>query len=289
MTTESDALSDAILVNHGNANIIIGYADKTDRLERCCVRFRSLEHNNIYTLENLQFIKNEVFPLLDDFLITVKKIERNVNCLATLLTKFKVDLDSKVVQVLEMENLTYGMNSVVTVDHFTKVHRNVSSDCSRAVVWEFKPKWLAQYGENCRNCALNRMKGRDISYCYNMVLSRPKELKKWFSTEQLPSQFFSDMEKYFENPKNVLATLYGAQRKLRNSVPPLTDLTSQNDVSDILALLMTLRDVTCFVRWDPQCGISAKIVDVDSKPKSKWSQWKAQQEKLNASGVQVFH
>ncbi|SCU98126.1 LAFA_0G15764g1_1 [Lachancea sp. 'fantastica'] len=280
---------DAIIVNQGNANILVRYGDRKSRLDRCCVRFRSLEQNNTYTLKNLQFVKNCVVPLLGDYLVAVTRFQRSVLDLRNLLTEFKVDVDSQKVEVLEMENLTYDMDSVVRVDHFTKFHRCKISEHCETIVWEFKPKWMTEKGENCRNCSLNCFKGRNIPYCYNMVLERPSILRKWLAAFDVPSQFFDDMELYFSGPDNVLATIYGAQSKLVDFVSPPGELTGENDVSEKLALLMTLRDVTCFLRWDPASGISAKIVDVDLKPKSKWKQWKDQQDVLDASHVRVCH
>ncbi|CEP62230.1 inositol pentakisphosphate 2-kinase LALA0_S05e00782g [Lachancea lanzarotensis] len=280
---------DAIIVNRGNANILIKYGDRCENLDRCCVRFKSLRQNNIYTLRNLRYIRNCVSPLLGDYLIACTNLGRNVRNLENILGEFKVDIDSKVVEVLEMENLTFGMDSIVTVDHFTKVHRQKSSIDGEAIVWEFKPKWMIRKGENCRNCVLNRFKGRNIPFCYNMVLEHPEMLRKWLAAFSMPPQFFPDMETYLRDSDNVLARVYKTQCNLADSLPSLGELAGENDVSGSLALLMALRDVTCFVRWDPASGIRAKIVDVDMKPKSKWKQWKDQQDVLDVSDIRVCH
>ncbi|SCV05021.1 LANO_0G16754g1_1 [Lachancea nothofagi CBS 11611] len=281
----SVAAEPAKLVHKGNANILIRFNDFT-RLERCCVRFQSLNRNNIYTLENYQYLEREVTPLLGDYLVRTRKVARNVQLLDLLLEEFRVSRDCSEVFVLEMENLTFGMDSVLSVDHFTKIHKCSSST---AVVWEFKPKWWCETGHICRNCTLNNVKGRRIPYCYNMILAEPGLLRLWLAEYRLPSQFFTDMELYLRSSGNVLAKLYEIQAKLTHSVPKLGDLNGEVDVSETLALLMAMRDVSCFIKWDHENPIRAKIVDVDLKPKSKWAQWMSQQSVLDESNMKVSH
>ncbi|SCU79687.1 LADA_0B02498g1_1 [Lachancea dasiensis] len=283
---ESDLRDLAEVVFKGSANALIRYKKSDRALDRLCVRFESLATNNQYTLENFEYVSCRISPLLGEYMAYISKEIREVDVLGPVLRNFSVNLDRSYAIVFKMEHITYGTDSVMIADHFTKFHLRGRS----AVIWEFKPKWYTRSGDNCRNCVLNRVKGRDIPYCYTRVLENPAILQECFAHCNLPPRFFVDVEEYLQSEDNVLAHLFAKQSKLSESVPNLANLHGEGSVSEELALLMTLRDVTCYISWDCERGVrQAKIVDVDMKPRSKWKQWSSQQISLDRSSIKICH
>lgn len=187
------AFKEAQLVYNGNANAIVRFAG-SENLQRCCVRFKSLDLNNKYTRENAEYIERQVLPLLPGAVIPPQLSILSLNDVRQVLQSFVPKLDVNEVLALEMPDLSLGMDERRALDHFTLIHN--SKDKSE-VLWEFKPKWLS-YAKSadspCRNCTLNRVKGRDIPYCYDAYLRDPKRLSQYFRCHQLPERFIRDIE-----------------------------------------------------------------------------------------------
>lgn len=256
------------VVGRGNANIVIDYGDHSD-LYRCCIRDgSSLFSNNEYTLENLRFIEFEIKPLLNQFLcpmemLTIPLPDLNDE-LAILYALYVRNLDDDKIRVLKIPNLKPNLESlkILQNDHFTKVYINSEST---KVIYELKPKWLHNPGKYCRNCTHNRYKGRDIDYCYTRLLNDSLHMHNilWKCKDQLPSEFIENIIAYFQNKGNVLRYLHDIQEKLF--------LDNSN-----LSLLMTLRDITCFLTWNAKdpTRFDVKIVDVDLKTEDKVEHWR---------------
>lgn len=279
----------ARLINSGNANAIIQLPG-ANYLIRCCVRFDSVDKNNKYTLENIEYINTQVRPLLGDCVVSLEPEFLKLDDLLLILRNFVPNCDTDEVVALKMEDLTRGIDGTVNVDHFTKIH---STRDHRTIVWEFKPKWLGNSESShslCRNCTHNKLKKRDIRYCYAMALKDPADVvSQCFSRQKVPEQFLRDLRAYLGSEGSILVKLAAAQKKLAVVAPRPSELNSESDVTTELALLMTLRDVSCFIRWEVSGAISAKIIDVDLKPSSKWRHWATEQRKVHTYCEPVYH
>ncbi|CUS20938.1 LAQU0S02e01816g1_1 [Lachancea quebecensis] len=288
MVTTKSAVS-AQLVYSGNANIVVQLPD-ADYLVRCCVRFDSIDKNNKYTLENIEYIKDQVRPLLGGCLVSLEPEFLKTDDLLLILRNFVPNCDTDEVIALKMEDLTRDTDETIKVDHFTKIH---STKDHHTIVWEFKPKWLCSSGSDpslCRNCTHNKLKKRDIPYCYAMAIKDPaKVVSRCFSGQNVPERFLRDLRVYLGSEGSILVKLAAVQKRLALEAPQLNRLTSESDVTADLALLMALRDVSCFIRWEANGAISAKIVDVDLKPNSKWRHWATEQSKVDAHCEPVHH
>lgn len=254
------------VVDRGNSNLLIDYGDP-NWLYRCCVRFPgSLQLCNKYTLENIIFINEKIKPILRDTLCCMELKTLHWSQME-ILKDYLTNPDDEVVNLIKIGELkNRSHQEVIYKDHFTSFYGSRGE-----IVMEFKPKWLYSKLEYCRNCAHNNLKKRNIGYCYQILLNDPQHFLKITNHATLPKDFLEDMLCYFSRSDNILKILYDAQKK--TDVQSLDQISSSADVRDELLLCMTLRDVTCFIIWGPHSSINVKVVDVDLKPREKWTHW----------------
>lgn len=276
------------VIGRGGANILIDYGDPS-WLWRCCVRWPELlSSNNAYTLKNIQYIRKDVEPLLNGLLCPMNLIDVDVDIIRPILITFISNLDEKVVKVIKIKNLVNkSTTTLIQNDHLLKSY---FTQDFQTIFLELKPKWVYYDMEYCRNCTHNALKGREAKYCYNQLLLNPSHLEAIFGDCKMYSdKFKAAMIEYFNSDNNVFKMLYDLQKKLTENTTAIENLGSIDDVKDELLLLMTLRDVTCFIEWTgTRNALSVNIIDVDLKPKKKWTHWAKTHSQLE-SGKKVFH
>ncbi|AQZ16484.1 IPK1 (YDR315C) [Zygosaccharomyces parabailii] len=263
------------IVGRGGANLLIDYGNP-GWLYRCCIRFSSsLRLCNQYTKDNVRFINEKVRPILLDMLCCMELQTVSLNKLQ-VLNQYITELDDGIVQLIKIQTLkNESLDQLIYRDHLTSFY------CSGDdILMEFKPKWLYSKLGYCRNCAYNSLKNRDISYCYVTLLNEPRHFFSIVKQASLPREFVEDIIGYFSSSDNILRVLHDAQKKL--DVQPWTQIGSASDVDDQCLLCMTLRDVTCFIRWHPNSPVSVSVVDVDLKPREKWEYWIETYQMLNS-------
>ncbi|KAG0657280.1 Inositol-pentakisphosphate 2-kinase [Maudiozyma exigua] len=282
------------LVGKGNANILL-QIDESGSLYRCCIKYsNSVNLCNQYTKKNHAFIEAEILPLFPRGLICFMElveipIEVVLDVFREYVNRSRLSGTDKIL-CFKLPNLkdTRVFKNTIQKDHQTKICGN--KDYSRILV-EIKPKWLDYPTSYCRNCVDNLRKGRNIEYCYSNLLKDSTELNKIISSqtrEVVPSQFIEMITKYFESKDNVLQKIFTAQR----TVQMRTNKSPSNGMTD-LQLLMTLRDVTCFIEWDDTMKIidelKVNIVDVDLKTPDKFDYWRHSEQLLETYPDKTFH
>ncbi|CDO92590.1 unnamed protein product [Kluyveromyces dobzhanskii CBS 2104] len=223
---------------------------------RICLRYRELSKNNDYAARNFQFINSKVrtLPMLADVVVPMRLEPVPVDALwGEVLQEENISIDDSYVECIKMPLLHAGDSTCEELDHFNRIYQCATRN---AVTWEFKPKWLYQSTDYCRNCTHNAWKGRDIQYCF---LDDPElVVETLFRNCDVPLEFLHDVVKYLRSTDSVTRRLFAAQEL----------------VKDDLATLMTLRDVTCFLTWSrAERSIGASIIDVDQKPEEKLRHW----------------
>lgn len=275
------------VVAKGNANIVIDYGNP-NWLYRCCVRYEnSLKCNNDYSLENYQYIKSTVEPLLKGTLCDMELKTISLELLKPVISEYIAQMDDTKVLVIKMPNLkSKDLDKQIYADHYTKIY---ASNDSRCVLWEFKPKWLHSVTDYCRNCTHSTMKGREMRYCYALLHRDHQHLDKVLAAvTSIPLQCGKELFRYFRDDKNVLATLYEAQMNLSHR--KLEEIESVTDVDEELLLAMTLKDVTCFIEWRSDTDrLRVNVVDADLKPKEKFQHWLKTHHQLEAQEIKHYH
>lgn len=275
------------VIGRGGANILVDYGDPR-WLWRCCIRCPDLlSSNNSYTIKNIQYIKKNVEPLLNGLLCPMNLIDVDIEAIRPILSVFVSNLDDKVVKVIKIKNLINRTTNLIRNDHFLKSY---CSQNFQTVILELKPKWLYYDTDYCRNCTHNTFKGRKTKYCYNQLLVNPSHLEVVFGEYNIyPDNFKAAMYEYLHNDNNIFKILYDLQKKLTKNSTSTKDIKSINDVNDEYLLLMTLRDVTCFIEWNSaESALCVNIIDVDLKPKEKWTHWTKTYNQL-ASSQKIYH
>lgn len=282
------------LVGRGNANIVV-QIDESGSLYRCCVKYPdSITQCNEYTKENYNFIEAIVRPLFPQGLICpMEPVEASVGTVLDVYGKYMNQSklsDSDKILCFKLPNLKPGnvFINILQEDHLTKIYTDESHS---RILLEIKPKWVDYPTSYCRNCTDNSRKGRNIQYCYSNLLKDPTELNKIIcpSTKDIiQSQFLEMITEYFKDKGNVLRQIYTAQRTIQQRI----DNNLGKEIND-LQLLMTLRDITCFIEWDDTMKIfddlKVHIVDVDLKSVDKLGYWKRTAELLDTYPNKTFH
>ncbi|KAI5950385.1 PMT6 [Candida theae] len=140
-----------------------------------------------------------------------------------------------------------------------------SSTPINSIIFEIKPKWLYDNKSSnyCRTCSLNQLRNVPRHFCpldllYPQTINQglddifskipPEiidliEVKNQFPLKQLFYEFLSNPD------QNVFAKLKQYQ-KINNKNDLIENLTSSHDVSQNLSLVMTLRDVGLFIKFE---------------------------------------
>lgn len=282
------------LVGKGNANVLIRI-DESGSLYRCCVKYPdSVSQCNQYTQENYDFIETIIRPLfLQGLVCPMELVEISVGVVLDIYGKYMNQSklsDSDKILCFRLPNLKASniFTNILQEDHLTKIY--VNKHYSR-ILLEIKPKWIDYSTSYCRNCTDNSRKGRNIKYCYSNLLKDSTELNKIIvpsTKEVVPSQFITIITEYLKDKGNILQKICTVQSAIQKRM----DNNPSNEIND-LQLLMTLRDVTCFIEWDDTMGtiddIQAYIVDVDLKPTDKVDYWKRTTKLLDVYSNKTFH
>lgn len=260
------------VVGKGNANILIDYGD-SDYLYRCLVRNNKISLNNEFTRANFKYINEYVKQYLNGLDCPLEMTLIPTGLIQSTLTEYIDVFDEEEVVVFKIPNLKPKyFYKVLQSDHFTTVF---TVDKVDKVLLEVKPKWVHYSTSYCRNCTHNLLKGRNINYCYSKLINNKLHLRDILSDckDSLPREFTDDILLYLDEENNVFKVLHNAQKQL--STNKILSLKSEDDVEMELLLLMSIRDVTCFIEWEisSRKKFKVNIVDLDLKPKTKWSHW----------------
>ncbi|CAL9737637.1 inositol-pentakisphosphate 2-kinase [Monosporozyma servazzii] len=292
MPTEN--VSKVSMVGKGNANIVVSFGDDKKVLYRLSIRYgESLEANNEYSLINWRFIQRKIVPKLGIYLCSMELVNLELTAeLAQLYSSYVTINPAKPDTIIsfKLPNLKPSVHftNCIYRDHQTVLYSHSYQD---SFIMEIKPKWLHNPLEYCRNCTHNKYKGRNISYCYrNLLFEKGDYLKDILSSSNISNEKLNVMIQYFCKEDNVLQKIYNEQLNTYQQV--------QNGNINELPLLMTLRDVTCFIRWNfssngedslLHSNVKASIIDVDLKPSEKKQHWVRMENILNSFDKKVFH
>lgn len=188
------------------------------------------------------------------------------------------------------------------------------------VIFEIKPKWLYDNTSSnyCRTCLLNILKGYSRHFCPLDLLypeTIDEGLEDIFSV--IPKELLTTIEEinriplkqlfkiFLSNPNSVFQRLKEYQR-INNKNDLIKNLTSIDDVSQNLSLVMTLRDVGLFIKFEKydkynnihnsqnninnlitienygKFLLTCNIYDLDLKSKLKYKHWLDIEEKLQS-------
>lgn len=270
------------VVIEGGANVLIDYGDP-NWLYRICKKFpESLKECNQYVLKNFEFINREMKRFLGDLLCPMELISVPLHQIG-IIGRYFINLDDSEVKLIKIKQLKgKSFKDILFQDHFTSIYHSNGG----GILMEIKPKWLFSHLEYCRNCTHNIAKGREINYCYKVLLSDAQHFRDIvFGCDYLPVGFVEDFIGYFSRSGNILNVLHDAQRELEFQQ---FDFTNSKDLTDELLCSMTLRDVTCFLEWHPNTPIKVSVVDVDLKIRNQ-SHWLRIHQELENSKSKVFH
>lgn len=290
----------------GNANILFEYTGSNDYLRHKLLRLRLTKEDDQYisTCELYDFIELKCKHLFPDLIIDIQ--------LVVLTEEFVDNLDSSGNKMMIHER--YGLLLPNILDGET--NKNVlSKNCNlyfddqfNAITLELKPKWLYDNKDDnyCRTCLLNQLKGFKRHFCPLDLLYEDtieNGLADLFGAiskplldrihENIPLEQLT--RKFLEDPKNVLQKLKQYQ-KINDKNDLIENLTSENDVSPNLSLVMTLRDVGLFLKFekydknndnhnshnnvnnilvinDKKYLLTSNIYDLDLKSKRKYKHW----------------
>lgn len=197
---------------------------------------------------------------------------------------------------------------------------NSTTDPVDFVIFEIKPKWLYDNTSSnyCRTCLLNMLRGFPRHFC-PLDLLYPESLDQGLNDifSEIPDQVLDNIENnnriplkrlfkiFLSNPNSVFQKLKEYQ-KINNKNDLIKNLTSVNDVSQNLSLVMTLRDVGLFIKFEKydrfnnthnsqnnihnlinvdkfgKFLLTCNIYDLDLKSKSKYKHWLNIEEQLQA-------
>ncbi|KAG7666029.1 IPK1 [[Candida] subhashii] len=229
--------------------------------------------------------------------------------LIVLTSEFVSQLDSRGHQL--MNNEQYGLlipnilyDEQLKYVELSKYCQLYYSD-NNQVIFEIKPKWLYDNVSTnyCRNCSLSQYRGYQRHFC-PLDLLYPETinvaLDDIFSAipqevlSQISLPIYDLFKRYLQDPQNIFQKLKQYQSKSTQSI---LNLTSSEDVSEDLSLVMTLRDVGIFIKFEPHTSseggdeqhvtelpqgkynIICNIYDLDLKSNLKYTHWiKVEQE-----------
>lgn len=263
------------VVAKGRANIVVQGPDNT--VYRLCVRYADcLQENNEYTAQNAKYISDVVSPLLEGYVATMQYLILPIAMFKEDYSLYVKNLDDTgTIHVLQMQNLKSSVLKIAFQSHFTKCFIDQNGQ-KQVFLMEFKPKWLFDELDYCRNCTHNLLKNVKDKLCYKLIRKDPKLLADILS-DTVPQFWLTRVIEYFEAPFNILDVVYKAQKTA----------FSRRDTP----LLMTLRDLTCFIEINQKNNFLPRvnIIDVDYKPAEKKNYWDQTQHKLDSMNNKVYH
>ncbi|KAK6200188.1 inositol-pentakisphosphate 2-kinase [Scheffersomyces amazonensis] len=306
----------------GQANILFKYNGNHEYLKHKLLRVRLFKEDKQYitTCELYDFIELKCKNLFPQQIIDVQ--------LVVLTTDFVNQLDSKgdKLQIGErygllIPNILHGNydKSILSKNcNLYYDYKPQSNDKIDSVIFELKPKWLYDNTSSnyCRTCSLNQLKGFKRHYCpldflYEETIDQglndlfdpiPQDIiQKIEVSNKIPLKQLFRM--FLNNPENVFLKLKQYQ-KINNKNDLIKNLSSPNDVSQNLSLVMTLRDVGLFIKFEKydkssnihnshdnvsnivsvdnlgKFVITCNIYDLDLKSNTKYKHWLEIEEQL---------
>ncbi|WEJ92715.1 Inositol-pentakisphosphate 2-kinase [Yamadazyma tenuis] len=244
----------------GNANILFEYTGSNDYLRHKLLRLRLLKEDDQYisTCELYDFIELRCKHLFPEMIIDIQ--------LVVLTGEFVHNLDSNGHKMMIQER--YGLllpNILEGENNKQALSKNCNlyfDDQFNAITLELKPKWLYDNKNNnyCRTCSLNQLRGFERHFC-PLDFLYPEALQEGLDDvfKAVPDDLVQQIQKnipvkqlfmqYLQSPKNVFQKLKQYQ-KINDKNDLIENLTSPNDVSVNLWLVMTLRDVGLFLKFE---------------------------------------
>lgn len=318
----------------GQANILFKYVGAHDYLKHKLLRIRLLKEEEEYisTCELYDFIELKCKPLFPKQIVDIQ--------LVVLTTDFVTQLNNNGNKMMLKErygllipNILYGSyqknhlskHCDLYIGHLDLPGRRNSAaaqDSSESeinsVIFEIKPKWLydntsANY---CRTCLLGQVRKYQRHFCpldflYEDTLSKGLEdlfrpilqetMHNLEITNKIPIREL--FEFFLNNPDNVFQRLKEYQ-KIDNKQDLIKNIGSASDVSQNLSLVMTLRDVGLFIKFEKfnrlnnihtsnnnvnnvieiegygKFLLTCNIYDLDLKSKMKYRHWCDVEERL---------
>lgn len=306
----------------GNANILFKYTGNNDYLRHKLLRVRLLKEEDQYisTCELYDFIELKCKHLFPQQIIDIQLI--------VLTTDFVNELDNNGNTLMLKER--YGLLIPNILDG-NYIKQPLSRNCqlyydSReedvekidSVIFEIKPKWLYDNVSSnyCRTCLLNQLRGLERHFCPLDLLYKttiddglndlfspisPEIMHKIEITNNIPIKQLC--RNFLKNPNNVFQKLKQYQ-SINNKNDLIKNLTSIHDVLQNLSLVMTLRDVGLFIKFEKydksnnihnshnnihnlitienygKFLVTCNIYDLDLKSKLKYKHWLDTENKL---------
>lgn len=297
----------------GNANILFKHLGLDPSLKASLLRLRLKKDPETYipTREVKHFmdaIGNEFF--------SQERVESKLVCVApSFLENLNTGGDELMLSerhALLLPNILFGYDHHDQFSKHCTLHIRLNGTGVQSIVFELKPKWLYDNKRNyCRTCLLLQFKGKERHFCpldllYSDTVPRgvsdllskcPKGTQHLLNQSGFPANEI--LVKYFQSTDNILLKLKKEQDKLDDGTQ-LSNITSESQVLDTLALRMTLRDIGVFLVITPSeasssnfqkvvevsgygsFGIQAHIYDLDLKSKSRHTHWSETEKKLES-------
>ncbi|KAL7664424.1 Inositol-pentakisphosphate 2-kinase [[Candida] zeylanoides] len=247
----------------GNANILFEYVGAHDYLRRKLLRLRLFRHDEEYisTCELYDFIELKCKPLFPRQIIDIE--------LVVLTTEFCSRLDARGSRLMVRERYGLLLPNALHGDYerqFLSKHCQLHTPRAPqidVVIFEFKPKWLYDNTSSnyCRTCSHCQLTGRPRHFC-PLDLLYPDTVDRGIDDvfSHIPAARLAEFEQnriplrrllrtVLSQPDNVFQRLKQCQR-INNKNDLIKNLGSPADVSHNLSLVMTLRDVGLFLKFE---------------------------------------
>lgn len=301
----------------GSANILFKYIGSHDFLKDKLLRIRLAKETAEYisTCELYDFVELKCKPLFADSFIDAQLI--------VLEQQFLAQLDLRGNKIMTLERYGLLTPNVLNGDY---IRHLLSKHCQlyigtqeplQQVIFEIKPKWLYDNNQTnyCRTCLLNQLRDHPRHFCpldllYEDTINKglsdlfapiPDEVLSQLDKEKFPVKEL--FEAFLRKPDNVFLKLKRYQ-KTNDPSAELMQLQLSKDVSIDLSLIMTLRDVGVFIkfeRYNDESGlqshkhmgdnivsmdeygkflITCNIYDLDLKSQMKFKYWQSIEVKL---------
>lgn len=299
----------------GAANILLKYTGSNDYLKHKLLRVRLLKADEEYisTCELYDFIELKCKPLFPNLIIDVQLVVLDFEFVKNLDTNGNPIMLKEKYGLL-LPNILDGIYDKLHLSKHSQLYIDQSYD---SIIFEMKPKWLYDNYDNnyCRTCLLSQSKNYNRHFCpldflYSDTIDTglndlfsfiPKDIMDNISLNKMPiKQLFM---KFLFDPNNVFQKLKQYQ-KINKSQDLIQNLKSKNDVSPELSLIMTLRDIGLFIKFEKydmkndvhnlhnnlaniyhienygKFLITCNIYDLDLKSSTKYSHWLKVEDKL---------
>lgn len=303
----------------GNANILFKYTGSNDYYKHKLLRVRLLKDDDQYisTCELYDFIELKCKHLFPHQIIDIQLI--------VLTTDFVTRLDNHGNDIMLTERYGLLIPNILDGNFYKyKLSKNVhlylnKSTSIDSVIFEIKPKWLYDNKNTnyCRTCLLNQLRGHQRHFCpLDMLYSHTVDSGLADLFAPIPPEILASLEanafpcdelfrRFLANPNNVFQKLKQYQR-INNKNDLIRNLSSIHDVLQNLSLVMTLRDVGLFIKFEKydrsnnihnshnnvhnlmtienygKFLVTCNIYDLDLKSKMKYKHWLDIENKLLA-------